>query len=210
MSELTVACVQVEYYLQRGQEYVRRLYNMCQRSLPPHRFVCVSDIDDYVDGVEVIPYDWTERGWWSKIYLFKPGVLTGRVLYLDLDVVIVDRLDGLINHLCVSPGLWAANDPIYPIPESGPVTGTINSSVMLWEGDGFHDIWNLYSPWAARGLAGDQNWITKVLGREHIRLLPEGWVGSPKHRKRGKIYIFHGKPKPHEVMEYSIVRDHWR
>ena len=38
------------------------------------------------------------RGWWNKLYLFKPGVLEGRVLYIDLDTVIVGDLDPLAQY----------------------------------------------------------------------------------------------------------------
>jgi hypothetical protein len=62
-----------------------------------HRFICLTDQPDEVAGVENIDiraYGLT--GWWAKMLLFHPLIRGhGRVVYLDLDTVIVNSLDRL-------------------------------------------------------------------------------------------------------------------
>lgn len=90
MGELTVLCV-----LKSGgdytPEYVRKLRDGVAKHLTiPHRFVCLSDVPV---PCERIPLKHGWRGWWSKLEVFRPDVITGKTLYLDLDTVIVGNMD---------------------------------------------------------------------------------------------------------------------
>jgi hypothetical protein len=90
LGELTVLCV-----LKSGgdydAEYVRKLRDSVARHLTiPHRFVCLSDVPV---PCERIPLKHGWPGWWSKIEVFRPDVITGPTLYLDLDTIVVDDLD---------------------------------------------------------------------------------------------------------------------
>lgn len=92
LGELTVLCV-----LKTGgdytPEYVRKLRDGVAKHLTiPHRFVCLSDVDVPCERIPLV-HGW--RGWWSKIEMFRPGVITGPTLYLDLDTVIVNKLDAV-------------------------------------------------------------------------------------------------------------------
>src|SRR5688500_17803184 len=83
---MTVACVHVVDWPAPGLGplYVDRLCSMVKRNLrQPHRFVVVGGRP--------------EETWWAKIRLFRPGLFTGRVLYLDLDSVITGLLDELVD-----------------------------------------------------------------------------------------------------------------
>jgi hypothetical protein len=84
-------------------EYVNRLYSMVNRNLSlPFRFVCFTEDDSGIrNEVEVqplpkldLPNNAPERGW-RKLTVFKKdfGGLSGKTLFLDLDVVIVDNID---------------------------------------------------------------------------------------------------------------------
>lgn len=124
MSALTVACV-----LRSGGEYrpehVLRLRDQVAKWLfLPHEFVCLTDRP--VAGVRcvLLRHDWP--GWWSKIELFRPGVLTGAVLYLDLDTLIVGPLHDLVlgHRFTVLRNVWV--DPPHE---------RIGSAVMAWDGD---------------------------------------------------------------------------
>ena len=207
MAALTVACCNVGDYLGMGQKYVDTLRSMCARHCPPHEFVCITEAE--------------QAGYWCKLELFRPGRFTGNVLYLDLDVVISDRLHGLVD-LLETGDFWALDDfawplsraqelaemhaagtlnpdiPAHMVPRLGGF-GTCNSSVMLWNGDAGRDIWEQYTPEAAADLHGDQNWITRVMG-ERIHLIPAGWAGSYRLGPEGcPITVYHGEGKPHEV-----------
>lgn len=92
---LTVLCV-----LRSGGEYTAELVHRLQRAVArhlsvPHRFASLSDVA--VPGVDWIQlkHDWP--GWWSKIELFRPGVVNGPTLYLDLDTVLVGSIDKLAD-----------------------------------------------------------------------------------------------------------------
>jgi hypothetical protein len=92
--ELTVLCV-----LRSGgdydAEYVRKLRDGVAKHLTiPHRFVCLSDVEV---PCERIPMQHNWPGWWSKIEMFRPGVITGPTLYLDLDTIIVGNLDPVLK-----------------------------------------------------------------------------------------------------------------
>jgi hypothetical protein len=218
MATLTVACIRVG--AKYGPEYVSKLASMASRHIPEHQFVCFTD--DPQPDVPCRPALCDYPGFWQKVGLFRPGVFRGPVLYLDLDVVIHDRLDGLLRLLDESPGLWALDDWEFPlssprfVPEKhrarvwgllgGP--GTCNSSVMLWDGDVASEVWALFRPELSATLAGDQNWITQCLG-SRLRLIPPGWAHSYKEGGCGPILVCHGEPKPPQIPGEWRER-HWR
>lgn len=118
---VTVACV-----LRSGgiydAEWVRKLRDGVARRLTlPHRFVCLSDVDVPCDRIPLVE-GW--KGWWSKIELFRPGLLDGPTLYFDLDTVIVGSLDVIAKH----PHRFTMAHEFYR-PE------LLCSTAMAWNGD---------------------------------------------------------------------------
>ncbi|KKK78135.1 hypothetical protein LCGC14_2846620, partial [marine sediment metagenome] len=98
---ITIACVYWKGKF-RGREklysvrWVKRLRNMVSRNLPiPHRFVCLSNVEGPCERIPLL-HNWP--GYWSKIELFRPGIFEDRVLYLDLDLVVLESLIPLINY----------------------------------------------------------------------------------------------------------------
>lgn len=74
-------------------EWVRKLRDGVARNLrQPHRFACLSDVEVPCERIALL-HDW--KGWWAKIELFRPGVVTGPTLYFDLDNVPLGPLDFL-------------------------------------------------------------------------------------------------------------------
>ena len=61
------------------------------------RTVCLTDHDGPVPGCETVPlrHDWP--GWWSKFEAFRPGLVDGPALLLDLDTVLVGTAGDLIG-----------------------------------------------------------------------------------------------------------------
>lgn len=94
-----------------GPEYVNNLYRMVQRNLSlPFRFICLTEqATGLLPDINVLPLPnfaeppppyGTICSAWRKLALFGdalPGV-KGKVLFLDLDVVIVDRIDALFAY----------------------------------------------------------------------------------------------------------------
>lgn len=206
-------------------DWVRKLRHMVQRHLAAeHEFHCLTDLP--FDDVYCRPLGSDLPGWWAKLNLFRPGMFSGDVLYLDLDLVITGGLDGLVAQLEGDrTRLWARDDFSYslrtPKGDIGPDTrrllggaGTINSSVMLWHGDACRRVWDDFDLGVIGELHGDQNWITRALWPDGIRFLPDDVVKSYKyHVLRGEvpgaITVFHGEPKPDQVRD-AWVRAAWQ
>lgn len=181
---ITVACV-----LRSGgaytPEYVQRLKDGVDRHLTGHRFVCLSDVDVPCDRM---PLERKWPGWWAKVELLK---LTGRVLYLDLDTVIVGDLTEIAEH----PHRFTMLSDFYRphLPASG---------VMAWDGDYSH-IFRGYGHGQKYGGHGDQGYIGGSVEADRFQDLFPGQIVSRKQRaKRNpneRIVCFHGQPRPHEV-----------
>lgn len=214
---ITVVCINWNNYLGRGLEYVGKLQRAIERNLTiPHQFVCLTE---WELGQDL-------KGWWVKMLLAEPGRFSGPVLYMDLDCVVTANIDHLVKLAATDTSrVWMRDDFGYPLrnPRQGigrdmkrtlGGDGTCNSSLMLWHGDAMAPVWDAWGRGSAEYLAelhGDQNAITKILGRERIGFLPDESVCSYKyHVERGvkpaPVVVFHGKPKPHEVSDEWAVR----
>lgn len=136
------------------------LYGGCVRNLTvPFRFVCFTDdtsglhpkIEPWATPRDIIPE--SRHGVYYKLAMFRPGAFTPgeRVLFLDLDTVILTNIDDIASFR----GPFAMlRDPWRP--------DAVNSSMVAWEFQPHHhDIWN---KWVEAGYphqpAGDQGWIS--------------------------------------------------
>jgi hypothetical protein len=203
---LTVACVWVNGHLPYKVEYVERLHAMARRWISrPFTFVCLTDQPHLVPaGVTAIeiPNPNPLKGWWSKVELFRAGRFTGRVLYLDLDSLIVDPLDVVIDY----PAAFAL------APHAGTFNGkgglhvvkAFNSSVMVWDAgtqDYLHTDW---TPAVAAMLWGDQDWIgtmahtAKAMPLEWFPRLSESMIDATS--ATGKKWIWNGPPSGAKVV----------
>lgn len=210
-------CLNAGNYLGRGAEYVNKLADMVKRNMPPlssWKFSCVTDDPAGLDaGINVIPLPGDLKGWWGKLYLFKRGLFPdgARMIFLDLDTLIVGRLDEIIGYR----GQFATLRDFYHPSRVGP-------AVMLWEaGDYTSAIWE---EWDAQGRPlnplGDLGVINNLdQGRFASRadklqsLYPNAFVSykvscNPYPPQGTKVVCFHGLPRPHEVEGW--VADVWK
>jgi hypothetical protein len=199
----TVVCVKAG--MKFGPDYVNRLAAMTRRSTARDlRFVCFTD-DPHglAAGIEAqpLPADGL-TGWWNKVALFRetlPGV-SGRVLYLDLDAVVVAPLDPLLDH----PGGLIVMD-------NGYVPG-FSSAVMSFEVGAHAHIWNDFTPEAARRCDGDQDWLG--LQAPYADVWPEGWCVPYRLRAAEgpgtdcKVVVFANRPRPADDPA-PWIRDYW-
>lgn len=214
-------------------EYVNRLHGMVSRHMSePFTFHCLTeDAAGLKPGIQVLSLpDFGLRGWWYKLLFFKNGFLPFEpediVLYLDLDVVILNDLTRLTDTF------KKQDDLLHISADDRP--GRMNSSVMLFHPDTLGFVWEAF--WSQRDYVvasfhGDQDWIERIVPSAHI--LPKGVVCSfkldlasktpfsfgsigrwlrkrfwPLLAPRGSVprpdcsvVLFHGRPNPEDVMD---------
>lgn len=231
---ITVLCVKFGHRYNRI--YVERLRNMVARHLTvPYDFVCLTDDPTPIDGVRLIvqPNAGYARGWWHKVHMFDPSLpLEGRILYFDLDVVVINNINKLVEN---------CGEEFYGILDFNRKFRTsyqsLNSSALSWIHKSHNHIWAEFikNPGAAQRLHGDQDWIWRQ-SKNQIKFWPDTWIQSYKWEVRSKdelvinkarlrnfktvnneikvsndcsVLVFHGEPKPQDVQD-KIVVDNWR
>lgn len=208
---LNIVCVDAGNYLGRGAEYVNILADMVGRNISKgtvYKFICFTDTPEGIDSavdIRPLPVEGL-KGWWNKLALFKDGLFPegDRILYLDLDTVITSGLDEIIKY----DGEFAILRDFYR-PEG------LQSSVMAWTpNSSTKRIWsNFEGAGYPEKRGGDQEWIELCLyGDSYFHydlwqdLYPDCFYSYKVHAQReipksAKMIIFHGEPRPHEVIE---------
>lgn len=208
--KLIVACVW--WGTKYGKEYVEKLRNSVKRNLSiPYELVCITDRDDVPEGVTKIPAPKNSEGWWQKVNLFHPKLFhpQNRIMYLDLDVVITNSLDAL----ACSQGEFIMIENFGPNKKHA----AYNSSCMVWNPtEKTHRIHNSFDKVVTQELHGDQCWIWRVMEKD-IKAFRKDLAESYKYNRRTTqwkreskdtaLWIFHGKPDPHEVKDSIIVKN---
>lgn len=207
---LNIVCV--KHGTLYSAEYVNILYDMVRRNLMegyPGKFICYTDDPEGLSpGIEAKELPKDLKGWWGKLWLFSQHS-EGRTLYIDLDTVIVGALDQIVEY----SGEFAILRDYYR-------PNGLQSSFMIWNGDHSY-IWRLWDEIGRPKLqGGDQAWIEQVVfGGKPYDLLQDLFPGDFVSYKanncqngfpRGsKVVIFHGLPRPHEVVD-SWVGKVWK
>lgn len=199
-------------------EYVQRLKNMVMRNSTQNpRFICLTNENISSDVCETRPLMANLDGWWSKLELFRGDMSFGRVVYLDLDTVIIRNIDQLLNLDVNFAGLrdWGSE------PKG------MNSSIMAWKPSlGLSFLFERFDPnHTPRDPAhhwnnGDQYYISTALQQqgipyESIQDLVPGVYSYKKHCRTelppdARVVCFHGRPRPHEALGTKWVRNYWR
>ncbi|MEM5878330.1 MAG: hypothetical protein QXF12_05620 [Candidatus Aenigmatarchaeota archaeon] len=199
--------------------YVNNLFYMIEKNtmIKDYEFYCFTDNAQGLNkniNVIKIPKINNENiyGWFYKLSLFdkKINPLKGRMLYFDLDIVIISNIDCFIQ--CENDKLTILNDWIYK--KYG--IKKYNSSIMQWNIELYSDLFDHFQKITnIKKYAGDQDFITDHV--QDVIFWPEEWCVSYKWHEcekgkipeNAKIIIFHGKPKPHELdKNNSILLNH--
>lgn len=196
-------------------DWVERLAKGVRTFAPTFtRFVCLTDTDLDVDGVETIAprHDWP--AWWSKMEAFRPGLVEGVTVLCDLDTVFAGEASAL-----ASPGLAAMEDHFHK--------GRLSSALLRWDGDQLGFVYETFAADPDRymqpgscgavpnAVHGDQVVIDHLMrGRGltpafiqdvHPSLLD---FYDPAKRAYGPVVIFIGDAKPDEAGE--PIRSLWQ
>lgn len=214
--------------------YVNKLYNMVKRHCTlPVGFACITeDASNLNQDIKVIPLPRQPQlqGWWFKPWVFSAEFpLEGTIIFLDLDIVIIDNIDNLWFHhpgkFCIIRDFNRSNIKDW---------NKFNSSIFKFEKGSCNFIWDnlIRDVSVTKKMHGDQDWIFSQM-RHHYQFWPDEWIQSykweirnrndvvrvgmkrqfkdianPKIDPRTKILVFHGDPKPDDVQDPIIV-DNW-
>lgn len=240
MEKVSVVCM--KWGTAYSSDYVNRLHNMVKRHLTkPFDFVCFTDEPKGIQKGIVIqpipPIDVPPKNQfspWKKLVLHKKdlGGLTGKALFLDLDVVIVDNIDCFFDYSDRFSIIENWTQKGRGIGNSSVFTFTIGQYPRIYEDfqkDPF-PIVNAYD--------NEQIYLSKVIGDEKV-YFPDDWCRSFKRHcvhknilrlvqpapipKGAKIIVFHGSPKPDEARDgrwpgrlipymrkTNWIADHWK
>lgn len=217
-------------------EYVNRLYRMVNKHLSREfNFVCITEnAEGLYPEITIASLEQEEglTGWWYKLQLFKKNAygLSGKILFMDLDTVIVSSMDALFE--------FAANDfTIIKDLQKGKV---YNSSLFCFTANTQQQIWHSFladKDNIMQRMHGDQDWISETV--KEAKLWPSQWVvsykkqcnarakrswgkvgkglrslgllqtkGEAEYPEGAKLVYFHGKPDPDDVAFSSY--DMWK
>ena len=203
-------------------DYVHILKSMIDRhTTREHRFFCLSPKE--IKGIDTIPLEDKDFGTkvleprgWNMVYLFNGyPQLSSKLVYFDLDTIIVDNIDAILGY----DGDFAV------LEDLGAKRPMFGGALMIWDQNKF--------TWLADEFGGDT-----TIGNVNNRKRADVWYGNKilhndyhvdwlqdLHKdqlhsykislKKGdllpdtKIVFFHGVPMPHEV-DNEWVRKHWR
>lgn len=192
-------------------EWVRKLRDGVGRNLShPHQFVCLSDVPVPCERIP-LEHDWP--GWWSKIELFRPGVIQGPTLYLDLDTIITGPLEAFIDLPYDFAMLENFNDKSF-----------VGSGVMWFKDKAPMGVYERFLVSPDRIMAhylnmkhgsymGDQAFLFDTLNREVDKLVSPALRSYKRHCRGGlpegtSIVCFHGRPRPTEISP-PWLKEHW-
>lgn len=196
--------------------YVVKLKNMVARNVTiPYRFICLTDAPLASSICETLPLQSNLQGWWSKLELFRPGLVDcGSIVYFDLDTVLVGNIDYILQLRTNFAALGAWN----PVPNRSAPTH-FGSGMMVWNNsEDFSFLLNEFN--GERYRMGDQEYIVKSLMSHNVQYetlqdLVPGIYSYKRNCLRAlpvdaRVVCFHGKPRPHQALHVKWVKNNWR
>jgi len=214
--------------------YVNKLFNMCSRNLTiPFKFACITENPiDLNPNIKIIHLPKVNlNGWWFKPYVFSREIpIEGTIIFMDLDLVIIKNIDHLWtfepNKFCIIRDFNRKHIAGY---------NKFNSSIFKFLKGSMHYVWDnlIININQTKQMHGDQDWIFKQV-RSNYSFWPDDWFQSYKWEIRSRqdvilennkrkfkhvinpnipqassILVFHGDPKPEDVLDPIIV-DNWK
>lgn len=226
MTPLTVCCLLVDGPVKGySVDYVVRMHRMVTRYLSrPFRFVCFTDgtrgtLPAPIETIfipscgEEIPAN--GRGYWAKLEVFnKAHGLTGRILYLDLDTMVVAPLDPIVDFpatLALTTDAFVEERKHIDTDRYGrKLVRRFNGSVMVWDASSATDqLFDTIELADILRLSTDQDWIGEQA--YWAKGMPLEWfprlskIGPPSTWSPEFKVILTKKPKNHD----AITRFPW-
>lgn len=198
--KINIACV--KWGNKYSSDYVNRLYSMIQRNFSlDHNFICFTDNPKEINkNIEIKLLPTLLEGWYNKLYLFKEGLMKGKVIYFDLDTIILKNIDELANY---QGDLALLNDFN---------NNTLATGIMIWKAEKNYKIWEKYKEMNyPKYFNGDGQFFNDNYDADKINSFFNGILSFKNHCKyrvpiNARIVCFHGKPKNHEVKDHEIYK----
>ena len=186
---------------------------------------CITDrpmeLPEFVKPIE--PYK-KSNGWWNKINLFNPNMPKGHILYLDLDVVILDNFDEEILFMKERQELMCC------VSDAIEWMGVKFSSSLMFFKSGVHskifENFLLTESVINNREGGDQVWTGPQL--DSIYYIDKRYPNLKKNfkfhlakregkkftvpmviDKKIKLIDFGGKTKPHQFEKLPYIKKNW-
>ena len=206
-NKVAIACV-----FKTGGDFkitdVARLKTMVDKHVTvPYNFYCLTDYKNVI-GCNVIQLNYGYHGWWSKIELFRVNLFQEeRVLYFDLDTVIVENIDDIVQQDYGFIGLRPFNPIKAKMPNytASGMLGFRNTGLSF-----IHDEF-LYQRYSKK-YHGDQDYISDILLDKSVKFVYWQDIVSGIYSYKRHIYnnnlalfvdarviCFHGKPRPNDL-----------
>ncbi len=175
---ITVCCLLVKGHIAAyNAEYVAALAKGVAAHLDrPYEFVCFTDQPKAVEKVArpiQVSAPAGRNCWWAKLEVFNPKHgLTGRVLYLDLDTLIVGDLAPIVDfpaELALIPD----GAPNFHGKDGLACVKKFNASVEVANVEQFHSLYRAWTPKVMTRLWSDQDLIAEVEPR--AQAMPIEW-----------------------------------
>jgi len=226
---ITVACV---FWGDKfSEDYVYNLKSMIERNTTvPHKFVCFSDRE--LEGIRTVKLITGYEGWWNKMQLFNTDFrLSNRVVYFDLDTLIVDNIDWLLEY----DGMFMGIEDLGSVNAHQPhLKGRLQSGVMSWDYNLNHSLWERFKYYQNESsrFRGDGEYLNHVIPkyqRDFIQKKYPNRLKSYKYQVYSEgftdnlsIVCFHGRPSIPQAMVESVttsirtyepqdwIKDYWR
>lgn len=204
-----------------GAEYVNVLYSALTKNLSgDFRFVCLTDVTDgLADGIESYPIPdiglqdkhW-HGGQWPKLSVFSKELygLSGRALFIDLDMMIVGQMDDFFTHakglVAIDEGRWVSGPPSTMTSIFAFDLGKHANIIDLFQANMdeittnyrtdqafLHDHAQPVSYWP-------EDWLISY--KKHLRqpVLIDRLKGPKPPPVRSRVLVFHGNPRPIDVI----------
>lgn len=220
MNEVNIICM--KWGDKFPPEYVNKLYSMVKKNITlPFKFVCFTENKNGIrPEVEIlplpelnIPSNLPERGW-RKLSVFAEGFgnLSGKTLFLDLDVVIVDNIDDfftvpgefLIAHDKHKPKKMEGNSSVFrfEIGRYAHILEDFEKNFEKIRSEVRHE--QAYLSREIHKLGKLEFWNDRWVPSFKYHCAPSwvmSWFKPPSIPKGAKIIIFHGLPNPPEAVK---------
>lgn len=216
----TLACLLIRGNQAYTADYVVKLRQMVRRNTAKDfNVVCLTDgtfaLPADIDTIHIPAMPKGERGFWRKPLLFDDAdaCFAPRILYLDLDVLVVANIDAIVDHpaefaICAdsAPGFTGLGGKI--------VSKGYNSSVMVWDKGARRKFVMAGARKYRQIFFGDQDAYHEISPNEQT--FPASWVrrlssGGPETwDEETRVILAIGCKNHKAVKRYDWFGDYWK